>query len=405
MPINDIIIIDSVSIEVDEMVKAPVNPDVMRWARESANLTIDEVTIKLKKSSEVIEAWEKGFDSPSYIQLEKLAYDVYKRPMAVFFFPNPPKEDDTRKSFRTIPEAEFNRLPSRLIRLIRKARVKQENLHELCDGVNSSNKQLLKDIKGTVGHDLKELASAIREYLDISLNRQKSWDTVETALETWREAFENSGVFIFKEAFRNDDVSGFCLYDKVFPLIIINNSMAKTRQIFTLFHELGHLLFETSGIDKLSDDFIDILPKQDRDVEILCNKLAAEILVPSEDFDLSVRRIKVNEVSVSMLAAIYKVSREVILRKLLDRRAVGDSTYKEWTIKWIEEAKKKRLESKGAGDYYNTQIVYLGNKYLEIAFNAYYRKTINEIQLADYLNVKIDNLNSLELSLHRRWSR
>ena len=387
------------------MVKAPVNPAVMRWARESANLTIGEVTIKLKKSSEVIEAWEAGLDSPSYAQLEKLAYEVYKRPMAVFFFPHPPKEDDTKKSFRTIPEAEFNRLPYTLIRQIRKARVKQENLYELCDGINPSSDQLLNDLKGIIGHGLKELAFSIREYLNISLSEQKSWDTVETALETWREAFEDSGVFVFKEAFRSDDFSGFCLYDKVFPLIVINNSMSKTRQIFTLFHELGHLLFETSGIDKLNDDFVNILPEQERDIEILCNRLAAEILVPSEDFDSSVRGMKVGEALVTKLAAIYKVSREVILRKFLDRGAVSESTYKELTTKWIEEAKKKKLESKGGGDYYNTQIAYLGNKYLEIAFNAYYRKTINDMQLADYLNMKIDNLNSLELSLHRRWSR
>ncbi|HOJ10889.1 MAG TPA: XRE family transcriptional regulator [Clostridiales bacterium] len=387
------------------MVKAPVNPDVMRWARESANLTVDEVMVKLKKSFEVIEAWEKGLASPSYAQLEKLAYEVYKRPIAVFFFPHPPKEDDIKKSFRTITEAEFNRLPSTLIRQIRKARVKQENLYELCNGVNPSSKQLPNDLKDIVGHDLKEIATYIREYLDISLSKQKSWDTIETALETWREAFEDSGVFVFKEAFRNDDFSGFCLYDKVFPLIIINNSMAKTRQIFTLFHELGHLLLEISGIDKLNDDFVNILSEQDRDIEILCNRLAAEILVPSDDFDLSVRGMRVDEASIAKLAVIYKVSREVILRKFLDRGAVSESTYKELTTKWIEEAKKKKLGSKGGGDYYNTQIAYLGDKYLEIAFNAYYRKTINDMQLADYLNMKIDNLNSLELSLHRRWSR
>ncbi len=387
------------------MVKTPVNPDVLRWARESANLTINEVTIKVKKGPEVIEAWEKGLDSPSYAQLEKLAYDVYKRPMAVFFFPHPPKEDDPKKSFRTIPESEYSRLPSTLIRQIRKAKIKQENLYELCNGVNPSEEQLTNNLKILRGCGLKELASTIREYMDISLSEQKSWDTVEAALEIWREAFEASGVFVFKEAFRNDDFSGFCLYDKEFPLIIINNSMAKTRQIFTLFHELGHLLFETSGIDRLNDDFINILTEQDKNVEILCNKLAAEILVPSDDFDLSVEGVEVDESSVSKLAAIYKVSREVILRKFLDRGTVSETTYKELTTKWIEEASKKKLENKAGGDYYNTQIAYLGDKYLEIAFNAYYKKTINDMQLADYLNVKMDNLPSLELSLHRRWSR
>ena len=388
-----------------ELLKAPVNPEVLKWARESANLTIDEVKIKVKKSSDVIKAWEKGLDSPSYAQLEKLAYSVYKRPIAVFFFPNPPKEDDTKKSFRTLPESEFNRLPFSLVRQIRKARVKQDNLYELCGGVNPSEKQLLNKLEGSSGHALKELSSAIRDFLGISLGKQKGWKSIEMALENWRNAFEDSGVFVFKDAFRNEEISGFCLYDKEFPLIIINNSMAKTRQIFTLFHELGHLLFETSGIDKLNDDYIDILPKQDKETEILCNRLAAEILVPSEDFELLIKGVTVDESSVTNLAEIYKVSREVILRKFLNRGVVNKAKYEELTTKWIEEAKKRKQERKGKGDYYNNQITYLGDKYLEIAFNSYYKKTINEMQLADYLNVKTDNIPSLELSLHRRWSR
>ncbi|NLC67931.1 MAG: helix-turn-helix transcriptional regulator [Clostridiaceae bacterium] len=133
---NDIININGVSIGVIKLVKAPVNPDVLRWARESANLTIDEVTMRIKKSPEVIEAWEKGLDYPSYAQLEKLAYNVYKRLIAVFFFPHPPKEEDTKKSFRTLPESELKRLPFSLVRQIRNAEVKQENLYELCNGVN-----------------------------------------------------------------------------------------------------------------------------------------------------------------------------------------------------------------------------------------------------------------------------
>ena len=181
--------------------------------------------------------------------------------------------------------------------------------------------------------------------------------------------------------------------------------MAKTRQIFTLFHELGHLLFETSGVDKLNDDYIDILPEYDKKIEILCNRLAAEILVPSDDFELYVKGVQVDESFVTNLANIYKVSREVILRKFLDRGTVNESTYKELTAKWNEEAKKQKRERKGGGYYYNTQIAYMGGKYLEIAFNAYYKKSISEIQLANYLNVKTDNLPLLELLLHRRWSR
>ena len=67
-------------------IKTPVNPHVLKWARESANLTIDEVTHKIKKSFDVIEAWENGTDSPTYVQLETLAYRVYKRPIACLLY-------------------------------------------------------------------------------------------------------------------------------------------------------------------------------------------------------------------------------------------------------------------------------------------------------------------------------
>ena len=108
------------------------------------------------------------------------------------------------------------------------------------------------------------------------------------------------------------------------------------------------------------------------------------------------------------LSDLYKVSREVILRKLFDRKIVNKTTYEKLTVKWNEEAKKfkeERKEKSSGGNYYNTQITYLGDKYLDISFNAYYKKIISEVQLANYLNVKMDSLPSLELSLHRRWSK
>ena len=220
---------------------------------------------------------------------------MYKRPVAIFFFPAPPKEDNIKKSFRTIPESEFKRLPSALIRQIRKAMVKQENLYDLCNGRNPSESRLTRKITNIWSYGIKELSASIRNILGVSLNEQKSLASVESALEKWRISFEEHGIFVFKDAFRNNNFSGFCLYDEEFPLIIINNSMPKTRQIFTLFHELGHLLFETSGIDKLDDEHINILPEQDKDIEILCNKLAAEIIVPAGDFDRYARDIPFKE--------------------------------------------------------------------------------------------------------------
>jgi len=390
------------------MVKVPINPDILRWARESANLTIDEVANKIKKNQETIASWENGTDFPSYIQLEKLAYKVYKRPVAIFFFPTPPKEDKINKSFRTLPESEFKKLPSTLIKQIRKAMVIQENLYELCNNKTISESKLLGKRFTLRNYNLKKHAANIRNILGISLDEQKSFTSVETALIKWRDAFEEHGIFVFKEAFRNDDYSGFCLYDENFPLIFINNTMHKTRQIFTLFHELGHLLLKTSGIDKVNPEntnYIRALPEPDRKLEALCNNLAAEILVPSNDFLTCTRGITVNDVSVADIAETYRVSREVILRKFYDKGSISESTYNQLRQKWIATAIKMKKEKKSGGDYYNTKMTYLGDKYLELTFDAYYKKNISDIQLAEYLDVKLDNLPALELSLHKRWAK
>ncbi|NBB96190.1 MAG: helix-turn-helix domain-containing protein [Planctomycetes bacterium] len=71
-----------------------LNPAVLRWARQSAGLTVLDVASKLHKDVEVVEGWERGGgDAPTWPQLEKLAYTYYRRPAAIFFLSwTPPSE-------------------------------------------------------------------------------------------------------------------------------------------------------------------------------------------------------------------------------------------------------------------------------------------------------------------------
>ena len=96
----------------------PINPKTLKWARESANISVEEVAFRMKKAAETVEGWEQeGAHSITYVQLEKLAYEIYKRPIAIFFFPDPPTEVDPRSSFRTIPSSELDDLPSTFFKL------------------------------------------------------------------------------------------------------------------------------------------------------------------------------------------------------------------------------------------------------------------------------------------------
>ena len=86
----------------------PVNPKVLRWARDSLHLSLEEVANRMKKKILEIEAWERGEALPTYVQLETLAYDIYKRPIALFFFPEVPEEETIEQSFRTLHNTSYN---------------------------------------------------------------------------------------------------------------------------------------------------------------------------------------------------------------------------------------------------------------------------------------------------------
>ena len=58
-------------------------------------------------------------------------------------------------------------------------------------------------------------------------------------------------------------IAGFSLYDAEFPVIYVNNSNPNERgRYFTLFHELGHLLYRTSGVDIALKNYRSALPAE-----------------------------------------------------------------------------------------------------------------------------------------------
>ena len=191
------------------------------------------------------------------------------------------------------------------------------------------------------------------------MDEQLEWGDAILALKHWRETFENNGIFVFKDAFNYDKISGFCLYNKEFPIIYLNNSMPETRQIFTLFHELAHLIFGVGGIDTLDDRFLGRLSPGDKQIEVFCNEFAGKFLVPDNHFDSQIYGCEINEEVISSLAERYSVSREVILRKLLDRNIIDRRFYQEKAEEWIEIAKESRRRG-GGGNYYYKKISYLG---------------------------------------------
>lgn len=376
--------------------RLPINSEVLKWARTSLSLSPAEVAQRLGTSfkPETILSWETGQASPSYPQLEKLAHEIYKRPVAVFFFPSVPEEESPRTEFRTLPRAIADKLPPEIVKLYRKAKLFQLNLEELYDGRAPVKEPMLDGFAFNEKPDYAETTSALRRVLGISIKEQSRWRSTETALKRWREALESQGIFVFKDAFRNDDYSGFCLYDRKYPLIFVNSSMPDSRQVFTLFHELGHLFYHSGGIDFRSGRAVREFRGYHRTVEASCNRFAGEFLVPPDA--LANFHLRVSDQRIQEIAHDFSVSREVILRRYLELGLVGARYYETMAAKWADQAKKMRSESKGKGNYYYNQKSYLGEKYISLVYGKYYGGKITADTVADYLNVKARNLPTFE---------
>jgi len=359
----------------------------------------------MKKNAQEITRWEDGGGAPTYAQLERLAYQVYKRPLAVFFLPTPPDERRPKQEFRSLPEADIAALTRDTFLHIRKAHAYQVGLEEFYGTTNPVEIRLWERVSLSVKDNVIAKANAIRTALGIDIARQSGWEREDVALREWRSAVEASGIFVFKDSFKQKSISGFCLRDTEFPIVYINNSTTKTRQIFSLLHEVAHLLFKVNGISKFDKSYLDSLPYTEKEIEIFCNAIAAEILIPSSDFTqriigLSQNLESVSEKVFSSLASVYGVSREVILRRFLDLGRVSSTFYKSKSIEWTTQIKKKM----GKGDWYASKGAYLSDRLLRDVFSRRYRKQISSEQAADVLGVKTKNLGRLEEIVLKRMS-
>ena len=375
-----------------------INPDIIKWARERSGYTLKDVADSVNKDPGTISDWESGTSAPTYAQLEKLA-DKCKRPIALFFFPEVPQEPNLLDRL-ALRSSELEELNPKIRLLLRQATARQISLMELNMGANPAEKKIFRDLHAQLDDSVAEVAHQTREYLDISVETQVSWKSPTEALEIWRNRVEEKGIYVFKDAFQDDFVDGFSLVHDEFPVIYLNNSRPHVRQIFSLFHELAHLLLRRNGVTR----GIKIGGEK---IEPFCNRFAAEFLVPSLDLEARLDFPDYDDTAIWELASDFKVSRPVILLKLIDQRILKPADYERMTKKWKEAHEsnlEKAAESKnlGGGDYYNTRAVYLGYRFLELAFSRYHQGGCSIEELAEHLNVKVKNLPGLEDCLLRK---
>jgi Zn-dependent peptidase ImmA (M78 family) len=369
---------------------ACITPEVFAWARSTAGFSIEDVARRLKIDEEKIFSWENGKGMPSYNQLEKIAYEIFKKPIAIFFFPTPPRPSKIMESFRLIRENEAF-LPDTYFAL-NEAELKMVYLKELDEYEESKNS--IKWLEINNYKSIEKKASAIREWLGFSIDEQIRIKKYPDAVERWREVIQEKNIYVFKRSFKQKSISGFCLHDAHYPLIYVNNTNSHARQIFTLVHELAHLLLKKSEIVTIDSSWTFSDKKDSKGEEVLCNKIASEVLFPDKEWE----KIDIDyedEKEIEQVAFTYKISKEVVLRRAYDHNIIDKDLYENYSSEWKEKAINRLGKNGSGGNYYLTQITYLGKKYTNKVLSKYYKKNISIDQASEYLGIKQQNIEKM----------
>jgi len=154
-----------------------------------------------------------------------------------------------------------------------------------------------------------------------------------------------------------EEFRGFALADALAPLVFINGADTKAAQIFTLAHELAHVWLGESAV---SDATLATAPGQA--VEIWCNRVAAELLVPIAELRKELSRGCDPLESVGALARTFKVSTLVVLRRLLDAEYISRHQFQQAYGAEVQRLTALSRSSRG-GDFYLTQASRLSRRF------------------------------------------
>jgi transcriptional regulator with XRE-family HTH domain len=88
---------------------ALIKPELLIWARQSAGFSLDAAAAKLRVSEDRLRSWEAGEARPTIAQL-RTAAKTYKRPLAIFYLPEPPLDFQPLRDYRRVPDAQLGPL-------------------------------------------------------------------------------------------------------------------------------------------------------------------------------------------------------------------------------------------------------------------------------------------------------
>lgn len=234
------------------------------------------------------------------------------------------------------------------------------------------------------------------------------WPRQNDALNACVAAVERLGILVVQtHRVAHTEMRGFSISEWPFPAIALNGGDWPRPKLFTLLHELCHLARNAGGLcdlherrgDRTSDDRI----------EHYCNEAAASALMPravflaQQEVEHATPRYDWSLQELGVLSSRFGASSEAALLRLI---GVGKAT---WTLYWQlkplleqeyadarQRERERQREAAGGPSFYVIKARDLGHRYVSSVLDAFRSQAISSLDVADYLEVRFDQLPNLE---------
>lgn len=251
---------------------APVNPEVLKWARESCGYTLERASERLKIATSELDAIESGSIEPRLGLFTRMS-KVYRRSQGVLLSPEPPQTEDLPTDFRT-----FEGVPARLspgaLFSIREIRALQRFITRLTE----LERELLPVPQIPRFHHSnspEHVGESERLRFGVSAEAQYQSKSNANAFRAWRTKLHEFGIFVAVRSVDLSDFRGFSFQSQSVPMITVSSKDSQAGRSFTLFHEYGHLLLGEQGTCVPGSVASEKIPS-----EAWCNRFSAAFLMP-----------------------------------------------------------------------------------------------------------------------------
>ena len=346
-----------------------INNELIEWAIIRNGNDLQEFYVQ----NPTIESWTKGEKFPTVKQLESFTHKVHV-PFGYMFLPKPPQEEIPLPFFRSANKFPTNKVSLNVFQTIQIIKDRQNWLTEYLEELDFPKLEFVG--KFSVNDNYKLIVNDIRKVLNIENDWASRYNNWEQALDFITNQIEDAGIIVTyngvvgSNTHRVIDVKecrGFVLVDERAPFLFINSADAKAAQMFTLIHELAHVwLGKSAGFD------MDKMLPADDPVEVLCDKVAAELLVPEVYF---LKKWETTQ-DFKYLSKIFKVSPIVTARRALDLNLITRTQFFSFYNNYIEEYKAKKDRLGSGGDFYAT-----AKKRVSLRFAAFVNNAVKDNQL------------------------